>query len=86
MIDYTNIIKRNLIVLMEKYQKTAENDSEAMYKKKLYRSSLLKLPCHPILSKDDIYNIKEGTILQEIYKIIDNNDDLHEVIEFLKIS
>jgi hypothetical protein len=77
--DYTNIIKKNLIVLMKKNE--LNNPTLA----RQYKNTLLRLPLHPILSKDDLKNVESTqTIFDQINKIIETNSDLDEIEMFSK--
>lgn len=77
--DYTNIIKKNLIILMKKHE--LNNPTLA----RQYKNTLLRLPLHPILSKDDLKNVESTqTIFDQINKIIETNSDLDEIEMFSK--
>jgi hypothetical protein len=77
--DYTNIIKKNLIILMKKNE--LNNPSLA----RQYKNTLLRLPLHPILSKDDLKNVESTqAIFDQINKIIETNSDLEEIEMFSK--
>lgn len=72
--DYTNIIKKNLIILMKKN----EHNNPTLARQ--YKNTLLRLPFHPILSKDDLKNVESTqTIFDQINKIIETNSDLDEI-------
>jgi hypothetical protein len=50
-----------------------------------YKNTLLRLPLHPILSKDDLKNVESTqTIFDQINKIIETNSDLDEIEMFSK--
>lgn len=77
--DYTNIIKKNLIILMKKHE--LNNPTLA----RQYKNTLLRLPLHPILSKDDLKNVESTqTIFDQINKIIETNSDVDEIEMFSK--
>ena len=77
--DYTNIIKKNLIILMKKN----EHNNPTLARQ--YKNTLLRLPLHPILSKDDLKNVESTqTIFDQINKIIETNSDLDEIEMFSK--
>jgi hypothetical protein len=77
--DYTNIIKKNLIILMKKNE--LNNPSLA----RQYKNTLLRLPLHPILSKEDLKNVESTqAIFDQIYKLMETNSDLEDIEMFSK--
>jgi hypothetical protein len=77
--DYTNIIKKNLIILMKKN----EHNNPTLARQ--YKNTLLRLPLHPILSKDDLKNVESTqTIFYQINRIMETNSDLDEIEMFSK--
>ena len=76
--DYTYIIKRNLITLMEKYKHIDMEESNH------YKNALLQLPNHPILDVIDVENVyTTEKISHQIKQMIDTLKDLEEVTEYL---
>jgi hypothetical protein len=76
--DFTPIIKKNLITLMKKNE--LNNPTLA----RQYKNTLLRLPLHPILSIHDLKDVESTqTIFSQIHKIMETNSDLEE-IEHLK--
>jgi hypothetical protein len=75
--DYTNIIKKNLIIMMKKNERN--NPTLA----RQYKNTLLRLPLHPILSKDDLKDVESTlTIFNQMNKIMETNSDLEELEYF----
>ena len=51
-----------------------------------YKTTLLRLPLHPILSKDDLKNVESTqAIFDQIYKLLETNCDLEEIYCFKTI-
>jgi len=81
--DYHHLIKKNLIYLMEKYEKI-EMISNSENLSNYYRNALLQLPNHPILTMYDLDRVSTiPKIRTEMAYIIDNKDDIEEVKDYI---
>ena len=67
--DYTNLIKRNIIHLMHEHAGSPLSTE--------YKAVLLQLPNHPILSVQDLYNVKTSVrIAMQMKHMIDTGAEL----------
>lgn len=83
-VDHGPRIKRNLIVLMNKYKELGKTMiPNVIHKAAVYKNALLQLPVHPILSEKDLKNINTYPfVLHQIQHIISTGKDLEEVIDY----
>jgi len=85
-VDHAPLIKRNLLLLMQKYEegsKKKDADPDFAHKAAVYKNALLQLPMHPILSESDLIGIRTYPfVLYQIQHIISTRFDLEEVIEY----
>lgn len=82
--DYTPIIKRNFITLMEKYYELSHMNPEMEHIANSYKRILLQLPLYPILSQYDLRNVnmENEMIKNQIIYLLNTNTDLDEVVEY----
>lgn len=76
--QYNDIIKHNLSVLVKKYKKSD------VFKTRAYAKALSELPSTPILSIEDVKNVGGAKTQQKLKYIIENNKDLEEVNEYFE--
>ena len=83
LMDYTPIIRNNLVHLINKYQELSLNEPKLMCVTEGYRHVLKKLSFYPILSSRDIQHIQCAPFIKrQLQYIIRYNNDLDEVIEY----
>jgi hypothetical protein len=82
--DYTNLLKRNFITLMNKNYAVCGNDPEMIHKANAYANTLLQLPCHPILSEEDVKHLQIPDLIRSQMRLLmETNRDLDEVTDYL---
>lgn len=87
--DYTYLLKRNFITLMNMNYELARTVPSAMHRANEYARLLLRLPCHPILSEHDLKHAIIDTpsdIIEQIHMMLETNDDLYEVACYIRGS
>lgn len=85
--DYTRLLKRNFITLMNMNYDMARTDPTAIHRANQYAQTLLRLPCHPILSEDDLRDAMENSpepIVKQMKTLMETKKDIHEVEFYLK--
>jgi bacterioferritin (cytochrome b1) len=85
--DHTRLLKRNFITLMNLNYDMARTDPVAMHRANHYAQTLLLLPCHPILSENDLHNVIENApepIISQLKTLMQTKEDLPEVSFYLK--
>jgi hypothetical protein len=85
-VDHAPLIKRNLLLLMQKYEEGSKKkgaDPDLVHKAAVYKNALLQLPMHPILSERDMIGLRTYPfVMYQIQHIISTRFDLEEVIEY----
>ena len=83
--DYAPLIKRNFILLLEKYKALSESDTDMRCRALEYEHVLLQLPNHPILDINDVRHIQTTfVIMQQIGELIRDENDLAEVTAYIR--
>lgn len=77
MMQYNDLIKHNLSVLVKKYKKTD------VFKTRAYSKALMELPNTPICSIEDVENVGGAKIQLKLKYLLENNKNLEEVDEYL---
>ena len=76
--QYNDLIKHNLSVLIKKYKKTD------VFKTRAYAKALSEIPSTPVISIEDVKNVGGAKTQQKLKYIIENNKNLEEVDEYLE--
>ena len=76
--QYNDLIKHNLSILVKKYKKTD------VFKTRAYAKALTELPSTPILTMEDVKNVGGTKTQQKLKYLLENNKNLEEVDEYLE--
>lgn len=76
--QFNDLIKHNLSVLVKKYKKTD------VFKTRAYAKALAELPSTPILTMEDVKNVGGAKTQQKLKYLLENNKNLEEVDEYLE--
>ena len=85
--DHTRLLKRNFITLMNMNYDMARTDPTAIHRANQYAQTLLRLPCHPILSEDDLTDVMENSpepIVKQMKTVMETKKDIPEVVFYLQ--
>lgn len=76
--QYNDLLKYNLSILVKKYKKLD------VFKTRAYTKALTELPNTPICSMEDVKNVGGAKTQQKLKYLIENNKNLEEVDEYLE--